>query len=101
MPKGCQNGTKTDVKTYQKSMPKLVTKKSLKLSKFMFPRMVKSFKFIVKAMVFEGLTGCVREQKMYQNRIQMDTKIHAKMDENRSRNYVRKSNANNLENHST
>ena len=43
--------------------------------------MVKSFKFIVKTMAFEGLAGCVREQKMYQNSIQMDTKIHAKIDE--------------------
>ena len=63
--------------------------------------MVKSFKLIVNTMVFEGLTGCVREQKMYQNSIQIDTNIHAKIDENRSRNYVRKSNANNSENHST
>ena len=63
--------------------------------------MVKSFNFIVKTIVFEGLTGCVREQKMYQDSIQMDAEIHAKVDENRSRNYVRKSNANNSENHST
>ena len=71
------------------------------LSKIMFSRMVKSCKFIVKTMVFEGLTGCVREQKMYQHSIQMDTKIHAKLMKNRSRRYVRKSNANNSENHST
>ena len=36
--------------------------------------MVKSFKFIVKTMVLEGLANCVREKKMYQNSIQMDTK---------------------------
>ena len=79
-----------DAKGVPKLMPKLIKnqwpnwlwKKSLKLSKFMFPRMVKSFKFIVKTMVFEGLTGCVREQKMYQNNIQTDTNIHAKIDEN-------------------
>ena len=67
----------------------------------MFPRMVKSFKLIVKTMVWEGLTGCVREQNMYQNSIQMDTEIHAEIEENRNRNYVRKRNANNSENHST
>ena len=37
--------------------------------------MVKSFKFIVKIIVFEGLTGCVREQKRYQNSIQIDTNV--------------------------
>ena len=40
--------------------------------------MVKSFKFIVKTMPLEGLTGCVREQKMYPNSIQIDTNIHVK-----------------------
>ena len=45
----------------------------------MFPRMVKSFKCIVKTMVLGGLTGCVREQKMYQNNIQMDTKSMLKL----------------------
>ena len=67
----------------------------------MFSRMVKSCKFIVKTMVFECLTGCVREQKMYQHSIQMDTKIHAALMKNRSRHYVRKSSANNSEKHST
>ena len=56
----------------------------------MFPQMVTSFKFIVTTMFFEGLTGCAREQEMYQNSIQMDFKIHAKIDENRGRHYVRK-----------
>ena len=82
-------------------MQQLVTKKSLKLSKSMFPRMVNSLQFIVKTMLVEGLTGCVREQKMYQNSIQINTQIHTKIDENRSRNYVRKSIANSSENHST
>ena len=42
--------------------------------------MVKSFKFIKKTMVFEGLAGCVREQNMYQNSIQIDTQIHMKIE---------------------
>ena len=67
----------------------------------MFSRMIESFKFIVKTMAFEGLTGCVRAQKIYQNSIQMDTQFHAKIDENRSRNYVRTSNAKHSENYST
>ena len=31
--KGCQNGIKIDAKTHQKSMPKLVTKKIMKVIK--------------------------------------------------------------------
>ena len=60
-------------------MPKLVTKKNIKVIKIHVSRMVKSFKFIVKTMVFESLTSCVREQKMYQNSIQMDTKSMLKL----------------------
>ena len=45
----------------------------------MVPRMVKSFKLIVNIMVFEGLTSCVREQKMYHNSIQMDTQSMLKL----------------------
>ena len=56
----------------------------------MFSRTVESFKFIVNTMVFEGLTGCVCEQKMYQNSIQIDTQIHVKIHENQRRNYVQK-----------
>ena len=33
MPKGCQNGTKIDAQTHQNSMPKLVTKKVMKIIK--------------------------------------------------------------------
>ena len=53
--------------------------KSLMLSKSMLSRMVQSCKFIVKTIYFEGLTGCVCEQKMYQNIIQIDTKIRVKL----------------------
>ena len=97
-----QRGAKIDAQTHQKSMPKLVTKKkSLILSKFMFSQMVKSCKIIRKTMFFEGLTGCLREQKMYQHSKQMDTQIHAKLVNNRSRHCVRKSSATISENHST
>ena len=53
MPKGCKNGAKFDAQTHSKSMPTLVTKKLLKLSKFMFSRMVQSYKFIVTTMVLK------------------------------------------------
>jgi len=48
--------------------------KALDLSKIMFFRMVKSYKFIVKTMVFEGLTGCVREQRFHQKYIKIEAK---------------------------
>ena len=65
-------------------MPKLMTNqcqnwsrmKALDLSKIMFFRMVESYKFIVKTMVFEGLTGCVREQRFHQKCIKNKSKIH-------------------------
>ena len=46
----------------------------------MFSRMVKSYKFIVKTMVFEGLTGCVREQGFHQTCIKNKSKIHPEID---------------------
>ena len=42
--------------------------------------MVKSYKFIVKTMVFEGLTGCVREQGFHQKFIKNKSKIHPEID---------------------
>ena len=45
--------------------------KALDLSKIIFFRMVESYKFIVKTMVFEGLTGCVREQRFHQKYIKI------------------------------
>jgi hypothetical protein len=63
-------------------MPKLMTNqcpnwsrmKALDLSKIMFFRMVKPYKFIVKTMVFEGLTGCLREQRFHQKYIKIEAK---------------------------
>ena len=37
--------------------------------------MVKSWSFIVKTNVFEGLAGCVRKRKRYQTNSKNDTKI--------------------------
>ena len=65
VPKWCQNRCPNS----SKINAKIDAGKSLKLSNFMFSRMVKSFKIKVKTMVLEGLTGWVREQKMYQNRL--------------------------------
>ena len=76
MPKGCQNGTNIDAETHQQSMPKLVTEKSLKLSKNMFFWMVKSFEIIVKTMVFAGFTSCVRERKRHPKNTKHDIVIH-------------------------
>ena len=46
----------------------------------MFSRMVESYKVIVKTMVFEGLTGCVREQGFHQKCIKNKSKIHPEID---------------------
>ena len=50
-------------------------------------------------MVFEGLTGCVRERKMYQQTPKMIPKFIPKSMKHRSRIYARKSDAKNIENH--
>ena len=39
----------------------------------------KSFELVVKTILFEDLTGCVRELKNYQTNIKNDCKIHTKM----------------------
>ena len=54
--------------------------KALDLSKIMFFRMVESYKFIVKTIVFEGLTGCVREHGFHQKCIKNKSKIHPEID---------------------
>ena len=75
MPKWCQNSAKTDAQTHQKSMPKLVKKKIIKVIKIhVFQNGVKSFKFILKNNGFKGFAGCVRERKRYQQKT--STMIH-------------------------
>ena len=63
--------------------------------------MVKTFTFIIKVMVFEGLAGCVRERKRYQTNIKHDTKIHSKIYEKSMQNVCSKSDAKNIEHHRT
>ena len=71
-----RNKAKIDAKPHDKSMPKLATKEIIKVIKnqFFFFRMVKSCKFIVTTMVFEGLTSCVREQGFHQKFIKKKAK---------------------------
>ena len=47
----------------------------------MFFRCVQICKSIETTIGFEGLTGCVRDQKRYQQTIKNDTNIHPKIDE--------------------
>ena len=52
----------------------------------MFFLMVKSLQFIVNTMVFEGLTGCVRERKMYQKQIRNEIQTFPELVGNRCEN---------------
>ena len=61
--------------------------------------MVKSLKFIVTTPVFEGLEGCVRERKRYQQNIKMIIKPIPKSMKNQCKIYTRKSDATNIEKH--
>ena len=60
--------------------------------------MVKSFKFIVKTMVLEGLAGCVHERKCIKKYIKNEIKSFPKSVENRCENDARKSDAKIMEN---
>ena len=64
----------------------------------MFSSMVKSCKFIVKTMVFEGLAGCVRECKRCQKTSKMITSSIPKSIKNQCRTYARKGDAQVMEN---
>ena len=57
--KGCQNGAQTN----QKSMPKLVTKKTIQIIKNHVSLNGKVIQIHRKTNLFEGLAGCVRERK--------------------------------------
>ena len=56
-----------------------------------------SFKFIVITLVFEGLAGCVRERKSYQQNIKIDTLIHPKSMIKQCRIYARERDARMIE----
>ena len=60
--------------------------------------MAKSFQFIVKAMIFEGLSGCVRERNMYQKHIKHEIKSFPNSVENRCEKDARKNDVKMMEN---
>ena len=60
--------------------------------------MVKSFKFIVKTMVFEGLAGCVREQKGIRQTSNMKPESIYKSIQNRCEHDAQKKDAKRMEN---
>ena len=47
----------------------------------------------MEIIAFEGLAGCVRERKRYQQTFKNDTPIHRKSMNNRCRSYARKCDA--------
>ena len=75
----CQRGPKMEPKTMPKRIKNQCQNKyrnrSWKSSKIMFLWRVKSLKFIVKTILFDGLEGCTRERKRYQQK-------HQKWDQN-------------------
>ena len=66
IPKRCRNGTKLDVQTHQKSMPKQVTNNMVQIIKNHVFWYVKTLEFIVKTMIYEDFAGCVRKWNNYQ-----------------------------------
>ena len=87
MPKVCQNGFKIDAKTHYKSMPKLMTKKSMEIIENHVSLNGKPLKFIIKTNVFEGLAVCVRERKRYQKTSKMIPKSIPKWVKNQCNKY--------------
>ena len=69
-PKGFQNGAEIDAKTYQKAMPKLVTKTIRKMIKNYVSLKCKIIQIHRNNNGFEGLAGCARERKRYQTKHQ-------------------------------
>ena len=63
IPKAFQNGSEIDAKTNQKSVPKLVTKKNMKIIKVHVSLKGKIIQNYCKNNDFEGLAGCARERK--------------------------------------
>ena len=66
----------------QKSMPKLVTKKMMKIIKNHVSLKSKIIEIhCTNQFVCDGLEGCIREWKRYQKNIKSKTKIHPQIDE--------------------
>ena len=78
--KGFQNRAEIDAKTHQKSMPKLVSKKIKKIIKNYVSLKGKINQTHLKNNGFEGLAGCVRERKRYQNNVKNETQILPQID---------------------
>ena len=62
MPKGCQNGTKLDTRTHDKSMPKLVKTKIMKIIQIKFLSIVKSSKPFLRFSRLHARTEKVSEE---------------------------------------
>ena len=73
-----RNKAKIDAKAHDKSMPKLVTKESIKVIKNHVFLNGKIIQIHCKTMVFEGVTGCVREQGFHQKYIKIEAKSSLK-----------------------
>ena len=69
-PKGFQNGAEIEAKTHHKSMPNLLTKRIRKIIKNHVSLKGQIIQIHCKNYGFEGLTGCARERKRYQNQHQ-------------------------------
>ena len=67
-PKGSQNEAEIDARTHQQAMPKLVTKKIMKIIKNHVSLRRKIIQIHCKNNGFEGLAGCARERKRYQTK---------------------------------
>ena len=68
--KDFQNGAGINAKTYQKSMPKQVSKNIMKIIKNHDSLKGKIIQSLCKNNGFEGLAGCAREGKRYQQKHQ-------------------------------
>ena len=96
MTKGCQHGAKIDARTHQKSMPKLVAQKIMKIiicHVFLNGKIIET---PCKNNGFEGLAGCVREQKRYQQNIKNDINIHPQINDKSMQNVYSKNDATNM-----
>ena len=67
-PKGYQNEVGIDAKTHQQSMPKQVSKKIMKIIKNHVSLKGDIIQIHCKNNGFEGLAGCARERKRYQQK---------------------------------
>ena len=79
MPKGCQREDTIDAKTHPKTMPEYLSKQIMEIMKII-SLICKTIQMHLKTHIFEGLTGCARERKRYQNNIKHETNILPNID---------------------